>query len=107
MSVAAHRVEEAIKRGKSQAGLADYEVRNWRGWHHHQILSLMATWFLTLEAHRGKKNNTGNHRPTNPRRDRNATAHRLQLRHSDHNSQKQNTQVETKRTSPLLPLQKT
>ena len=55
VAVAAHRVEEAIKRGKSQAGLADYEVRNWRGWHHHQILSLMATWFLTLEAHRGKK----------------------------------------------------
>ena len=54
VAVAAHRVEEAIKRGKSQSGLADYEVRNWRGWHHHQILSLMATWFLTLEAGRGK-----------------------------------------------------
>ncbi|MEO8495193.1 MAG: DUF1501 domain-containing protein, partial [Planctomycetota bacterium] len=31
------------------------EGRNWRGWHHHQILSLMATWFLTLETDRGKQ----------------------------------------------------
>ena len=107
VSVAAHRIEEAIKRGKSQAGLADYEVRNWRGWHHHQILSLMATWFLTLEAHRGKKNNTSNHGSANPRWDRNAAASRPQLRYADHNRQKQNTQIETKRRSPLLPLQKT
>ena len=56
VAVAAHRIEEAIKRGKSEAGLSDYEVRTWRGWHHHQILSLMATWFLASEARRGKKN---------------------------------------------------
>ena len=34
VALAAHRVEEAIKRSKSQAGLSHYEVRNWRGWHH-------------------------------------------------------------------------
>jgi len=52
---AEHRIEEAIKRGKSEAGLADYEVRSWQGWYHHQTLSLMATWFLVQEARRGKK----------------------------------------------------
>ena len=35
VALAAHRIEEAIKRGKSEAGLSDYEVRNWSGWHHH------------------------------------------------------------------------
>ena len=107
VAVAAHRVEEAIKRGKSQAGLADYEVRNWRGWHHHQILSLMATWFLTLEAHRGKKNNTGDHDSADPRRDCDAVESRLQLRHADQNCKEQNSPIATKRRSSLLSLQKT
>ena len=52
---AEHRIEECIQRAKSEAGLADYEVRNWKGWHHHQILALIATWFLVTEARRGKK----------------------------------------------------
>ena len=56
---AEHRIEECIKRGKSEAGLADYEVRTWRGWHHHQALSLIATWFLLLESRRGKKIHPG------------------------------------------------
>lgn len=56
---AEHRVEDCFQRAKSEAGLADYEVRSWEGWHHHQTLSLMATWFLTQEARRGKKIHTG------------------------------------------------
>ena len=55
---AEHRIEECIQRGKSEAGLADYEVRSWAGWHHHQTLSLIATWFLVQEAKRGKKIHT-------------------------------------------------
>ena len=43
---AEHRIEECLQRAKSQTGLADYEVRNWLGWHHHQTLSLLASWFL-------------------------------------------------------------
>ncbi len=58
---AEHRIEECIKRGKSEAGLADYEVRTWRGWHHHQTLSLLATWFLILESRRGKKIHPSDH----------------------------------------------
>ena len=36
---AEHRIEECLQRSKSEAGLADYEVRNWTGWQHHQTLS--------------------------------------------------------------------
>ena len=52
---AEHRLEACLQRSKSEAGLADYEVRNWTGWHHHQTLSLLATWFLVTETLRGKK----------------------------------------------------
>ncbi|HSB80507.1 MAG TPA: hypothetical protein VLM91_17135, partial [Candidatus Methylomirabilis sp.] len=56
---AEHRIEECLKRGKSAAGLGDYQVRNWLGWHHHQALSLIAAWFLVQEARRGKKGGAG------------------------------------------------
>jgi SRSO17 transposase len=52
---AEHRIEDCLKRAKSEAGLSDYEVRTWTGWHHHQTLSLIALWFLILETGRGKK----------------------------------------------------
>ena len=51
---AQHRLEECLERAKGEAGLADYQVRTWEGWHHHQTLSLLATWFLTQETKRGK-----------------------------------------------------
>jgi len=56
---AEHRIEDSLKRAKSEAGLSDYEVRTWAGWHHHQTLSLIATWFLICETQRGKKIYTG------------------------------------------------
>jgi SRSO17 transposase len=56
---AEHRIEESLKRGKSEAGLGDYQVRNWRGWHHHVTLSLLAAWFLVGETRRGKKAGAG------------------------------------------------
>jgi SRSO17 transposase len=62
---AEHRIEECLQRGKSEAGLADYQVRTWIGWHHHVTLSLMAAWFLVLEAQRGKKVDAGDHGSTN------------------------------------------
>jgi SRSO17 transposase len=51
---AEHRIEECLERAKGEAGLADYQVRNWAGWHRHQMLSLMAAWFLNEETRRGK-----------------------------------------------------
>jgi SRSO17 transposase len=52
---AEHRVEECLRRAKGESGLAQYQVRTWRGWHHHQTLTLIATWFLTQEKRRGGK----------------------------------------------------
>jgi SRSO17 transposase len=56
---AEHRIEECLERAKSDAGLAQYQVRNWIGWHHHQTLSLLAAWFLTEEDRWGKKIHPG------------------------------------------------
>jgi SRSO17 transposase len=52
---AEHRIEDCRQHSKSEAGLADYEVRHWTGWQQHQTLSLLATWFLVQETERGKK----------------------------------------------------
>jgi SRSO17 transposase len=60
---AEHRIEECLQRSKSEAGLSDYEVRNWTGWQHHQTLSLLATWFLVRETARGKKMDSCDHLP--------------------------------------------
>lgn len=57
---AEHRIEECLERAKGEAGLGDYQVRNWPGWHRHQTLSLVAAWFLTEETRRKK-----NHDPRN------------------------------------------
>ena len=52
---AEHRIEECLRRAKGEAGLAQYQVRTWIGWHHHQALTLIASWFLTQEKRRGEK----------------------------------------------------
>jgi SRSO17 transposase len=77
---AEHRIEECLQRAKGEAGLADYEVRTWRGWHHHQTLSLLAAWFLTQEAQRGKKMDTGVDRSASALGDRAAAASHVGLR---------------------------
>jgi SRSO17 transposase len=57
-----HRVEEVFGAGKGEAGLADYEVRSWVGWHHHVTLSLLALWFLILERRQVGGENPGRDR---------------------------------------------
>ena len=59
-----------------KAGLGDYQVRTWGGWHHHQALSLIAAWFLTREARRGEKADPGPDGATGPASDRPALASR-------------------------------
>ncbi len=101
---AAHRVEECIQRAKGEAGLADYQVRNWIGWHHHQTLSLLAAWFLNKETRRGKN--------TDSRADESATAaiDRWTDRLSPQDKQahlplsSEHALVTAQRTSTLLPL---
>jgi SRSO17 transposase len=56
---AGHQIEQCLKDCKSEAGLGDSQVRTWEGWHHHQVLSLVATWFLKKEARRGKNPDAG------------------------------------------------
>ncbi len=107
VALAAHRVEEAIKRGKSEAGLSDYEVRNWRGWHHHQVLSLIATWFLVSEANRGKKIHACDNGSTDPRRSRDVVTCGLPMSHSSNDCQEQNASIGTKRRSEVLSLHTT
>lgn len=78
---AAHRIEQCIQRSKSEAGMADYQVRTWLGWHHHITLSLIATWFLVQEARRGKKMDTGHHSSSDPQTSRPDLSRRLRMRH--------------------------
>jgi SRSO17 transposase len=107
VALAAHRIEEAIKRGKKEAGLSHYEVRNWRGWHHHQALSLIATWFLVRESHRGKKMDTRHHPTADSRWNRHASESGLPVRYADHNLSQQNPPSAPKRRGSILSLQST
>ena len=62
------RIEQCIKRSKSEAGMAQYQVRSWNGWRHHITLSLIATWFLVQESRRGRKMDSGHYGASDPRR---------------------------------------
>ena len=105
VSKEAHRIEESIKRGKSEAGLADYQVRNWLGWHHHQVLSLIAVWFLVLEALRGKKMDTGYHRPSAPRSVLNHDPSGVEVSHAATTDPRARAKTPTQRTRSVLSLQ--
>jgi SRSO17 transposase len=104
---AGHRIEDCFKRAKSEAGLADYEVRTWMGWHHHQILSLIALWFLILETRRGKKVYASVDGPTGSHAVGRPVASRLQSHCSWMVSTFDRTQKQTARDSTVLSLQAT
>lgn len=82
---AMHRIEECIKRAKSEASLAQYQVRNWQGWHHHQTLGLLAAWFLVQETRRGKKIHPCAHAARGPALCRVAPKHCLRGSHTETN----------------------
>src|SRR5215831_7677927 len=48
-------IEASFQRGKGEAGMDEYQVRTWEGWHHHMALTLIAVWFLIGETHRGQQ----------------------------------------------------
>jgi SRSO17 transposase len=104
---AEHRIEECLQRGKSEAGLSDYEVRSWPGWYHHQTLSLLAAWFLVTETRRGKKIHSRDHGPAGPRGDRVVVAFRLPVRWSHATRTRTHSPSRTKSTGPLLSPQTT
>jgi SRSO17 transposase len=39
-------IETCFEVGKQELGMGDYEVRSWRGWHHHMTLVILALAFL-------------------------------------------------------------
>jgi SRSO17 transposase len=39
-------IERSFENGKSEVGMADYQVRTWRGWHHHMALVMLAMLFM-------------------------------------------------------------
>jgi SRSO17 transposase len=78
---AEHRMEACLQRSKSEAGLADDEVRHWRGWQQHQTLSLLATWFLGRETARGKKMDPCDHLTADSPRHRHDLARGISMWH--------------------------
>jgi SRSO17 transposase len=49
MQAQRHWVERTFQDAKSQLGMAQYEVRTWRGWHHHMALVSLAMLFVLKE----------------------------------------------------------
>jgi len=104
---AEHRVEDALKRAKGEAGLADYQVRNWGGWHHHQALSLVAAWFLTAEARRGKKVDPVVDGTATPAGDRPGDAPGARVRPLVSGAADDGAVAAAERGGPVLPLEAT
>lgn len=104
---AEHRIEECLQRSKSEAGLADYEVRHWNGWHHHQTLALIATWFLVTETQRGKKIDPCHHAAAAARRHRPHPLPSQRLRRPSPHPTRTRNATGPQRTRPLLPLEAT
>ena len=48
-------IEVAFEEAKGELGLDHYEVRTWRGWHHHMTQTFLAHHFLLRWRRRGKK----------------------------------------------------
>lgn len=102
---AEHRIEECIQRSKSEAGLADYEVRNWKGWHHHQILSLIATWFLVTEARRGKKMDPRDYGSPDSRGDQFDSQSRPSMRYALPHTSRTRKAIDSQRACSLVSLE--
>jgi len=65
-------IEQCFEEGKTELGMAHYEVRKYLGWHHHMLTTMLAHFFLWhLKLRLGKKS---------PSPDRVAAAHDLRGR---------------------------
>jgi hypothetical protein len=42
-------VERSFEDGKSECGMADYQVRKWSAWHHHMAMVMMVMLFMLTE----------------------------------------------------------
>lgn len=48
-------IETCCEESKQYLGMGQYEVRSWRGWHHHMTLGILAHFFLVRQQQRLKK----------------------------------------------------
>lgn len=48
-------VEQCFRDAKQHVGLSDFEVRKWRGWHHHMVMCMLAQAFLATLCSEWKK----------------------------------------------------
>lgn len=104
---AEHRIEECLKVAKGEAGLADYQVRTWKGWHHHQCLSLLATWFLNEEARRGKNTDTRSECAASAADDSGSAEPGFEGSYPHPDSPQDDTPTPAQRAGPPLPLAST
>ena len=74
-------IETDLQIGKGEAGLDEYEVRSWQGWHHHMVLAMLAAAFLlTLRLDWGEKDAPDHAATDQPRVTRPAAAAELDPR---------------------------
>jgi len=56
MSCSRYWIERAFQDAKGNAGMADYQVRSWTGWHHHMVMTMLAMLFIMdMQIKWGKK----------------------------------------------------
>lgn len=55
MQAQRYYIERAFQDAKSELGMAHYEVRGWRGWHHHMALCCLAQLFSLKARRRHRK----------------------------------------------------
>jgi SRSO17 transposase len=48
-------IETCVEECKQYLGMGDYEVRSWRGWHHHMTLCILDHFFLVRQQQALKK----------------------------------------------------
>ena len=101
---AEHRIEECFERGKGDAGMGDYEVRNWIGWHHHQTLSLIASWFLNVETRQAEKKITGHNLQPSPSGSRIDHPNSIRMRFTPRRRDTHHQAIDTKSARKALSL---
>ena len=56
MSCSRYWIERIFQDAKGNAGMADYQVRSWTGWHHHMVMTMLAMLFIMeMQVKWGKK----------------------------------------------------
>ena len=57
-------IETCFETGKQELGMGDYEIRSWRGWHHHMTLVMLAHFFVVRMSLRLKKSPSSDAAPS-------------------------------------------